>query len=458
MKVLIELGRMALLFLVLLSNFGFAYNLTDGLVGYYQFENNYTDMSPYGNNGTANGTVSFVTGYNGSGLEIDSVDAFIDIGNDTSLQLTDNFTIGSWVYLGSSPIWQSDFYFFFSKGYTGEFDCYYAYTSGELRVVRNSATSASGGSTTKDGWVYITFRSDGGNISYYENGSFVTQIGTNTDTISATTNHAVIGNRATDGDYSVYGSNMTMDNTGFWNRALSDIEILALSGGEEPYPTPPTTTTSSTTTTTIPEVIVGEYCYQEQANQSQGCGTYDTGTYYSAGDTCYYTNNVYDIFDGNWTAGVYCAGLGFHYVNYTVPANASEQSLWQIAGDDYYILNVSIPSDCWNSSQLRFRIDTRADFSPLWNCWNETLSDWSEVYTNASTTSSWAFEEGMWWFEGTTTTSTTTTITPTTTTVTPTTTTIETTIANIDGYTTSLVVLFVIGMLGVLALGVFKKK
>ena len=68
---------------------------TDDLVSWWDFEGNVMDR--WGNNdGTIYGA-SFVPGMVGQALSFDGVDDYVDVGNDPSIQLTNNFTVELWV-------------------------------------------------------------------------------------------------------------------------------------------------------------------------------------------------------------------------------------------------------------------------------------------------------------------------------------------------------------------------
>ncbi|MCK4292398.1 MAG: hypothetical protein KAY65_04325, partial [Planctomycetes bacterium] len=70
----------------------------DGLVAWYDFENNANDSSPNGNDGTENGEPSYSIGHVGSSaLDLDGIDDYIDCGNGASLNVTDEVTITMWI-------------------------------------------------------------------------------------------------------------------------------------------------------------------------------------------------------------------------------------------------------------------------------------------------------------------------------------------------------------------------
>ena len=73
-------------------------NLEDGLVAWYPFDGNASDMSGNGNHGTVNGATLGVDrhGQSNRAYSFDGVNDFIDCGNGPSLQINDAITISVW--------------------------------------------------------------------------------------------------------------------------------------------------------------------------------------------------------------------------------------------------------------------------------------------------------------------------------------------------------------------------
>lgn len=110
------------------------------------------------------------------------------------------------------------------------------------------------------------------------------------------------------------------------------------------------------------------WCYQETANVSTGCGDLNTGSYF------------------NSTQG----DAGYIQVNYTVPINATNQSLIQIKYSCQATQNYSIPSVCWGIGNLSLKIDSynmsigsMYYFTNLY-CWNG--ASWTAVGGYTGTT------------------------------------------------------------------------
>ena len=151
-----------------------------------------------------------------------------------------------------------------------------------------------------------------------------------------------------------------------------------------------------------------EWCYQETANDSSvtsttptasdgDCGVYN-GNYDRTGTWTDYKNT----YDGDWGAlfGI-SANLGeisYLYINYTKPSNALSTSLWQVrtTAPLLTISNLSISANCWDESQLQFRVSSYSAFASStvnWTCWDGT--EW-EVLNSALGIAN-VYEEAMWW-------------------------------------------------------------
>ena len=70
---------------------------SDGLVAYYELENDANDSSGNGLDGTIVGDPMFVEGAIGMGLQLDGVDDYVDLGNDPLFDLTEQVTLSLWV-------------------------------------------------------------------------------------------------------------------------------------------------------------------------------------------------------------------------------------------------------------------------------------------------------------------------------------------------------------------------
>jgi len=67
------------------------------VVGYWRFEGNANDSSPSGNNGTPSGGTAYLTGKIGQDMNFDGSSGYVDVGDDSSLNPDNNFTISMWI-------------------------------------------------------------------------------------------------------------------------------------------------------------------------------------------------------------------------------------------------------------------------------------------------------------------------------------------------------------------------
>ena len=95
-------------FFALSSLISFGQNsLQTGLVGWYPFDGNASDMSGNGNHGTVNGATLSTDrhGQTNKAYQFDGVDDFIDLNNPSILGTTNNFSILAWVNNGTGTIY-----------------------------------------------------------------------------------------------------------------------------------------------------------------------------------------------------------------------------------------------------------------------------------------------------------------------------------------------------------------
>jgi hypothetical protein len=146
------------------------------------------------------------------------------------------------------------------------------------------------------------------------------------------------------------------------------------------------------------------WCYQETATQATACGGLATGTYSTSGVWMgiYPASNA---IDGDWmTIGrAYpLSGGAFLYVNYTKPAQALNNSLWQVKSTDGNIVNLSIPYSCWNrtTNDLGLYADAAVgafdSYVEFW-CRNSTGYQRLNLTNTSSLGSAGIYEEAMWW-------------------------------------------------------------
>src|SRR5262249_23696552 len=76
-----------------------------GLVSWYKAEGNFTDSAGT-NPGTGQGGVSFAVGEVGQGFQFDGTTAYVDLGNNASLDTTGSESVAAWVKVTSLNLTQ----------------------------------------------------------------------------------------------------------------------------------------------------------------------------------------------------------------------------------------------------------------------------------------------------------------------------------------------------------------
>lgn len=220
-----------------------------GLALWYKFEGNQNDSSPNGNHGSCSGSNCPVYSVNGGqgnsgAYQFDGSDDYIFAQDSASLDLSTSGTIAAHVYLDN----MSDWHGVIAKG-SGNNDQGHNYaleiTNTDDRAVCVVGDGTSGknikGATTllANTSYHLACKWDNGVLTVYVNGQ-VDGSTTYTFTPQGNTSNLLVG---------AYGGNASnpqldelqgiIDSVLVYNRALSDAEISAISGGTTPPPPPP---------------------------------------------------------------------------------------------------------------------------------------------------------------------------------------------------------------------------
>lgn len=199
-------------------------HLPPGLVSLWSGEGNAND-SAGGNNGTLTGSATFGPGKAGQGFAFDGRNGSgVSLGNPASLQLQD-FTIEAWIKRGSDTVVSygsgNDAGLF--HGGWGGYD-FSMGPDGELDFNRlGDVAPQRGPKITDTNWHHAALTKGGTQVIFYLDGTAF-PVPTYTSTFTFTTLIG-IGCRPDNQDNSFLG---TLDEIGFFNRALSADEIQAL--------------------------------------------------------------------------------------------------------------------------------------------------------------------------------------------------------------------------------------
>jgi len=204
-------------------------SINRGLVGHWRLdaETGATDLSPYSNNGTANGGLSFGSATDqhaqaNRATTFDGVNQYVNIPDNASLQNVNDMTISAWIKLNNT----TGYKWIVCKNYFNEY-CFGTIAS-ELRFYNGDGGYEAGdssGANISTSWTYVTVvrTSSGKNVDFYVNGAYISSWNY-TKTITASSGNVYIGTR---NDFYTY-FNGSIDDVRIYNRALSQTEITQL--------------------------------------------------------------------------------------------------------------------------------------------------------------------------------------------------------------------------------------
>ncbi|MHC4890302.1 MAG: lamin tail domain-containing protein, partial [Planctomycetota bacterium] len=196
-----------------------------GMVAHWKLDGNAADLIG-GNHGTVHGNPVWTIGQLDGALYFDGVGDYVDCGNDSSLNLTNNFSISAWFNLndagqvlplckGNVPAWVSG----------GAYSILCVPTNGILAFyVRDSNNTEYGYATTAvplNEWTHIVGTFSDGNVIVYKNGSFADDDDLGTSTINSNDGSLAIG---AEGDGGMPFKGM-IDDVRIYDRALNEVEV-----------------------------------------------------------------------------------------------------------------------------------------------------------------------------------------------------------------------------------------
>lgn len=214
-------------------------NLASGLVGYWPFNGNAKDATPYATNMTLSGNTALTTdrrGRSSSAYSFDGTgDYTVNAAPNTALSLTNNFTLAGWIY---PTAYHTTGYFnlkngIFAKGPAATFN--YALQATDATTIsfikRTSPESLiffnfAGIPSMTNTWTHIAATVTGGNLSLYVNGTLHSSQAIS-NVAPGPSDALYLGNNAggnTEGHF--YGK---LDDLRIYSRALNASEITALS-------------------------------------------------------------------------------------------------------------------------------------------------------------------------------------------------------------------------------------
>jgi len=269
-----------------------------GLVGHWKMDDDaanttVADSSGYDNDGTAqqNTSVLSTTGKNGSALTFNGSSDYINCGNDSSLDLTDNFTIAAWIKptsfarLGGIV---GKYHTYPANSYWLRLGSVYPYNKvsfGGKTILQSSST------LNANQWYFIVAMSDSGIGKIYINGNLDASSAVS---ISSSSDPVCIGADYLDAPRYFDG---VIDNVMIFNKSLSASEVMDLYNELSldlipPIPDPMTwstvpyatgSTSISMTATTAEDASGVEYYFTCTAGGGHDSGWQDSPTYEDTG-------------------------------------------------------------------------------------------------------------------------------------------------------------------------------
>lgn len=135
-----------------------------------------------------------------------------------------------------------------------------------------------------------------------------------------------------------------------------------------------------------------DFCYQESANVSTSCGGLSTGGYYV--NVSEWVSPV-NLSDGNWSTLSYSDTSSNFFINYTLPANARNGSIWQVKYGGV-TSNYTLPNLCMSDNKLQLKIlSSAAGENIIGYCYNTTAMQ--GIFTYGGGVVYQVYEEAMWW-------------------------------------------------------------
>ena len=280
-----------------------SYVPTNGLVGYWPFNGNANDESGNGNNGSFTGSSCNVCGTNqvtappataedrfnyvNSAFEYDNELDFISVPNSSTLQLTNEYTIATWLNPSSLDLGNFDFGVILAKwGNTGVAS-YQIRMSSDGNIIYDtqdgSATTTllSSSSLSLNQWTHVLITQQLNSVSIFINGSLDSQSSSMNTPIVSNSTVEIGRNYNQFSDYPFEGFIGKIDDIGIWNRALTADEVLALYNG----------------CNVVPQVVAGSSNASAFENSTYTCNN-------NAGSTYTWTVNNGVIVNGQGTDSV----------------------------------------------------------------------------------------------------------------------------------------------------------
>ncbi len=197
-------------------------DLNVGLISYWKWDdNNFSDsfgLNDGANSGTINGS-----GIIESGRDFNDDGDYINLGSDSSLDITGDFSFSTWI----KPTTSQDGTLIGRGTGTDQYWIYYQGASDQIQVLMNGGVNSSPSSITKDVWnhVVVTYRDSDNEVNIYINAG-TPATGTVGELVSHPASDTIIGVDPRDlGGFNYRGA---YDETAIWNRTINFSSVTQL--------------------------------------------------------------------------------------------------------------------------------------------------------------------------------------------------------------------------------------
>ncbi|MEN9994069.1 MAG: hypothetical protein RL762_726 [Bacteroidota bacterium] len=248
-------------------------SLSTGIVGYWPFCGNASDVSGNGNDGTVNGATLTTDrfGNANSAYNFDGVNDLIRVPHESSLNLLSNYSISIWFMGGDyQNIFNNNWTLISKRDDNGSccspnvpYDVFIPFNNTNYAVVGMAyangnytfATPPNSNPITSNVWQNITITNSSDNLSFYLNGSNIYSTYLSSAMRNSNISDLLFG--SVNREFGAEWMNGKLDDIAIWNRALTTAEIQQLyTQGQTTYSwspggaTTPSITVSPTSTTT----------------------------------------------------------------------------------------------------------------------------------------------------------------------------------------------------------------
>ena len=204
-------------------------NLQKGLVAFYPFNGNATDLSENGNNGTVNGASlsNDRFGNSNSAFSFNGLNNYITVPNSTSLNIDSAITISAWINSGNVNVSQrivDKCVGFTTNGWLMDLSCTPQDISKIRGIVGNTSSNLSSPLILPNIWNLVTVTYDLNFEKFYINGVLTNSYALKSITPLNNVN-LFIGSST---DLGPVFFNGKLDDIGIYNRALNPVEIQQL--------------------------------------------------------------------------------------------------------------------------------------------------------------------------------------------------------------------------------------